>query len=865
MGIINNNHRPPKIAEFLLKKVFYEEFHRQVGDFEEMFNHILKKHGIAAGWLWYWFQVITSLIPFIKHKIYWIIIMLFNYVKIALRNIKKQKMYSFINISGLATGMACCIFIVLYIYDELSFDKFHVNSKKIHRIIIDELVEGKWEHHVGTPDLLGPALVREYPEMVSHVRLFNPNWIDKWTVSFGGKYYYEDNLFFTDPQIFEVFSFPLITGNPETALKEPNSMVITQAAALRYFGDDNPVGKILIINDKVEVKITGVARNVPSNTHFNFDFLVSFESVPFKWALNTWRTRQFYTYILLESEISRLELENKLSGFLEKYFGRQSKIKIHFQPLEEIHLYSKNFGNDMAKNSSDISFIYIFSAAAILLLLIACMNFMNLATARSAARSKEVGMRKVIGARRIQLFYQFLGESYFLSITALLLAVFLVMIFTPAFNTLTGKNLTIFSKYGIVLAVVLLPLTFIIAFLSGCYPAVFLSSFKPVKVLRKEFIEGSRSIVFRRILVVSQFIISVFLITGTIIIYNQVNFCINRDLGFDKEHVLVIPLRDTNSQVKYTSFKEQLLRNPDILKAAGSSSLPGRSVGSRGMFPEGNTWYPRNSIFVDYDFIPTMGIEIIEGRNFSRDFPADVDDAYIVNHAAVVDFNWDSPVGKKIIWAGDRNKKGFVIGVVKDFHYKSFHSKIEPLILHMTSVSASYLSIRMRSENIRNIVSFIENEWENFNPGFPFDYFFLDSNFDKLYRSELKMGEIFNYFTVLAMMISCMGLFGLSAYTVESRTREIGIRKVLGASTVGLQILLSKEFVKLVLISNLIAWPAVYYFIMKWLENFAYRVDIKMFPFILASGIAFIIALFTVSFHTVKAAVANPVDSIMYE
>jgi putative ABC transport system permease protein len=788
-----------------------------------------------------------------------------NYLKLALRIIRRQKAYSFINILGLSVGIACCLIILLFVRDELSFEKFHTNANRIYRTIIDEFVDGKWEHNVGSPDLLGPALIEEYPEITSCVRLFNPNWIEKWAVSVENKYFYEDNLFFADPTIFEVFTFPLLKGNPETALREPNSMVISETMARKYFGDEDPMGKTLTIQDVVEVKVTGIAKDVPQNTHFCFDFLVSFESMPFKWALNTLRTQQFYTYVLLDKEYSQDRLDERLSTYLKKHFGKQTNMALRLQPIRDIHLFSRNYNYDLATNNSDITYVYIFSTIALFILAIACINFMNLSTARSAKRAKEVGVRKVMGAHRSQLIKQFLGETFLFCLLSAVLSVVLVLLFLSQFNSLAAKNITLNLENLLFIGAALAIIILVVGFISGSYPALFLSGFRPIKILKGSFSAGNKGVLFRRVLVFLQFTVSIGLIVGTFIVHGQIRYCLKRNLGFEKEQVVVLPLRSGSVMARYGSFRNELLQYPSVLNVAGSSEVPGRSIGSRGMFPEGNQWYPRNSMFVDYDFIPTLGIEIVEGRNFSRDYATDLDDAYIVNEAAVKNFGWDNPIGKKIIWAGDQNKKGYVIGVVKDFHYASFREEIAPVVLHMSAGAPSYLSVRLQGNDIFRTMSFLKDKWQEFYPGHPFDYFFLDDSFNSLYRSEEKMGSIFQIFTVLGLFISCLGLYGLSSYLLEQRTKEIGIRKVLGASLSRILLMVSKEFVKWVVLANIAAWPIIYFVMKKWLENFAYRISIPLWAFLISGAIVLATTLLTISYQSVKAAMTNPADSLRYE
>ena len=799
------------------------------------------------------------------YSVYWRMGMVKNYLKLALRNMRRHRAFAFINIAGLSAGIACCLMIFLFVRDELSFEAFHINAGRIHRTILDEFVDGKWEHNVGSPDLLGPALVEECPEIISCVRLFNPQWIGKWTISKGKIYFYEKNLYFADSAIFEVFTFPLVQGNPETALLDPNSLVITDKMARKYFGSEDPMGKTLTIQDAVEVKITGVAKDIPSNTHFRFDFLASFESMPYKWATNTWRTQQFYTYVLLDKEYPQGQLNEKLSAFIKKHLGKQTNMALRLQPIEDIHLYSRHFNQDPALNNSDIAYVYIFITIAVFILAIACINFMNLSTARSAKRAREVGMRKVMGAHRSQLIKQFMGESFLFSLLAAALAVVLVLLFLPQFNNFAGKDIALTLGNVLFFGGGLLGTIFIVGFFSGSYPALFLSRFQPIDTLKNDLSTGKNGILFRRALVFLQFTVSIGLIIGTFIVHGQIQYCLNKNLGFDKERVVVLPLRSGSVAARYGSFKNELAQHSSILDVGGASTVPGKSVGCRGMFPEGNQWYPRNSIFVDYDFIPTMGIEIIEGRNFSIDHPTDVEDAYIVNEAAVKSFGWDRPVGKKIIWAGDKNKKGYVIGVVKDFHYASFHEEIAPLILHMSAGVPSYLSIRLQGKNLSRTMSFLEDKWKEFYPGHPFDYFFLDENFNSLYKSEEKMGSLFRIFTALGLIISCLGLYGLSSFLMEQRTKEIGIRKVLGASVIRILFMVSGEFVRWVVLANVVAWPIIYFAMKQWLENFAYRISIPILAFLLSAVIVLIIALLTIAYQSIKAAWANPADSLRYE
>ena len=864
---MNTSHPvPPKGAQRILKSLLKKEQREWIlGDFEELFQSEVVEHGKTRAKLWYWAQVLKSIPSFIRNLIYWSAAMFKNYLCIALRNLKRHKLYSFINISGLAVGLACCVLIFMFVRHELSYDRFHVHSDRIYRAVVGEHQNGKWIYSVGTPEPLGAALEQELPEVVKSVRFFHPSWIEKWAVSYKNKSFYEEQVFFTDPSFFKVFSFPLIQGNPGSALNEPHSIVISQNAAQKYFGSENPMGKVLLIDDSIETKVTGVTENVPPNSHFSFDFLVSFDAMPHKWILNNWRSQNCYTYLLLQRSFSPSELEPKLSQFLKKHFGPVKNVKFEFQPLTDIHLHSRDFRQDMASHIGDINSVYVFSGIAVFILIIACINFVNLTTARSISRAKEVGMRKVIGAQRSQLIRQFFGESILFSLMALFLAFILALSMIPNLNRVIGQNLSLDQSRLLETGLIFLGIALMAGILSGVYPALYLSRFQPIKVIRENYHTGAKSSGFRKVLVVAQFTISIALIIGTLVISQQNRFLRNKNLGFDQEQVLVVPLWDSQAQKKFPAFKNTLLKIPEIMSVSGSSSIPGKSVGTRGVKPEGNPWSPRNSLIVDEDFIPTFGIELKEGRNFSKKFPSDREDAYIINQAAVDEFGWEEPLAKQLIWKGDKNGKGTVIGVIKDFHYQSLHQKIEPLVLFMAWRAASYTSIRIRTQNTLDTIASIKKGWNEFHPGHSFEYFFVDSYFDRLYRSEIRMGQIFRYFTFLALFISCLGLFGLTSFMVSQRTKEIGIRKVLGASGGNIVMLFSKEFMKWVVLSNLISWPLAYVLMKQWLQNFAYRIQIPLWAFLASAFIAVMIAFFTVSIQSLRAARTDPVESLRYE
>jgi len=871
----SKNQSLPKFSAWLLGRLINREVrYSALGDFAEIYTEIRANQGLWPARIWLGKQMLRSVPSFLADSFYWSGIMLKNYFKTAFRNLKRQKIYSFINITGLSLGLACCILITLYIHFELSYDSFHDKADNIYRIIEIETESGRKQFSAATPAPLAFSLSEEFPDIARAVRIFHPSWIEKWKISHEERTFFEEDVFFADDSILEVFSFPLIQGQPEDALQEPQSMIITNEIAQKYFGNSNPVGRVLSVHG-VQIKITGVTQDVPPNSHFRFKFLVSFatlESPGFRNVvydmLDNWRSHNFYSYLLLREGASSVELQEKFVPFLERHFHQKiSDFDLYLQPLKEVHLHSKNFSYDITETNSDIAYVYIFSAIAFFVLIIACINYMNLTTARAASRAKEVGTRKIVGASRAQLIQQFLGESIVLLLIALTIAFMLVSLALPVLNSLAGSQFSVDFKNFLYILGLLLAASFILGSAAGIYPALFLSIFQPLNTLRGKFYPGVRKVHFRKTLVVVQFAISISLIIATLGGRSQLKYCLNRNLGFDKENVISIPVRDVSTILEFESIKSSLLQNPEILNVARSSSLPGKTIGRRGFLPEGNMWAPRYSIFVDHDFIPTMGMEIKEGRNFSREFSTDVEDAYIINEAAAEEFGWDSAPGKRLFWRGDRNNKGEVIGVVKDFHFKSLHQKIEPVILHMLPERSgfSYMTIRIRTQNMLNLLDGIKKSWEEFFPGIPFEFFFMDAQMDRLYDTEVRLGKVSGIFTFLSVIIACLGVFGLATFLTQQRTKEIGIRKVLGATASSIVVLLSKEFIMLVVISNVIAWPVAYYLVHSWLQNFAYRIDLDIGTFLLAGFLALIITLFSVGYQSVKASLVNPAGALRYE
>ena len=785
--------------------------------------------------------------------------MLKNYLIVAFRNIKRHQGYSFINIAGLAIGMAACLLLFLWVQDELSYDRYHEKADQIYRVVSQYEVEGHVNRFAMTPAPLGPALVNEFPEVKKVVR-FGKNTM---LVHYQNKFFYED-IFFADPEIFDVFTFPLIEGTPKTALKQPYSIVISEEIKDKYFGEDDPIGEIITINNR-DYKITGVFKNIPRNSHFRFNFLGSFLDYASR-HFDQWGISNYYTYVLLSKGYPLTRFREKMPQFVEKYRGkevwRQHKYMYPLQPITSIHLHS-NLRGEIEPNR-DMGTIYIFSAIALFILLIACLNYINLSTARYAHRAKEVGLRKVVGATRPQLIKQFLGESSLFSLIALPFALMLAELSLPLFNSLSGKGLEISYYNNLFLYFGLICIILFVGFVSGIFPAFYISALQPVNALKGMFKDNPKVSLLRKSLVVFQFAISIIFIINTIIISNQLYYIRNKKLGFNKEHIITVPIYSKEGWQKYETVKREFLQNAYVSAVCASSFFPGENIWYQSYWREGigADAYPMISwISVDYDFLETFQIKLLEGRNFSRNFPSDLEGAYILNESAVKEFGWESPIGKefKII------NKGVVIGVVEDFHFESLHQEIKPAALYIHPESFVYFSVRISPDNIPQALHFLRTKWQELIPGQSFEYSFLDKDFDNLYKTEMNLGKIFSIVTSLAIFIACIGLFGLTAFTATQRTKEIGIRKVLWATNLNIVYLISKEYTWLVLLANIIAWPVAYYAMNQWLQNFAYRINISLFTFILAASLAFIIALATVSHQAIKAAYANPVDALRYE
>ena len=783
--------------------------------------------------------------------------MLYNYLITAIRNIRKHKVFSFINVTGLVMGMSVCMFMLLWVQDELSFDRFHEHTDNIYRVISEIHTADHMSHNARTPNPLGPVLKENFPEIANFIRFQG---FDGWLVQCGDKSFINANLATADPSFFEIFSFPFLQGNPVTALQDRYSIVITEGMAKKYFGNEDPMGKALTIHH--DYTVTGIIENVPENSHLHFDCIFPLENMEYFWDENfdDWERVWYYTYVQLSENISRKAVERKISKVIGKHLP-ESRTHIYLQPLQDIHLRS-DFEWDLDNYAQgNITYVYIFTLTALCILLIACINFMNLSTARSAKRAKEVGMRKVSGARRQDVIVQFLGESTFLSFTALLFALVLTYSLLPIFNDLSGKQFSLKCAGNINAFIGLVAMTLLTGMISGSYPALYLSRFKPAEVIKSvSYRSSGKGMISRKILVIFQFTLTIILIIGTSVMYNQLHYIKKKHLGFQKDHIIILK----SAHMNYEAFKNELMQNPNIVSMTQSKPPNQQPWGETGYSWEGKNseenlmLYPLN---VDFDYAKSFGIEMIEGRFFSEEYATDETQAVVINETAAKAMNMTSPLGKRI---SRGQHQATIIGVMSDFHQSSLHNEIEPLILRI-SRDGPYICARIHPRNVSETIGAIETIYRKYVKNYPFTYEFLDTSIERYYKSEQKIGAIFTYSTVLAIFIACLGLFGLASFLTEQRTKEIGIRKILGASFSGIVFLLSREFIKWVLMANGIAWPIAYLLMKNWLQRFAYRINLEAETFVLSAAIVITIALFTVCFQSLKAALANPVESLRYE
>jgi putative ABC transport system permease protein len=867
--------KPPRFAAWFLSRLL-DPFVRDqaLGDLEERFRFEARERGRLRARTWYRIQIGPVLKSYVENTLFWEASMFKSYLKTGWRNMKRQKGYSVINISGLALGMACSILIVFYIHHELSFDRFHENSERIFRVVVDATLS---QSHVVVPAAqmpFGPTLARDYPEVAAAVRVRE---LPKTLVRNGDRSFYERGLLYADASFFEVFTFPLLSGDPRTALARAKTIVLTERAAERYFRGENPIGRALRFNDEAEYAVTGVMRDVPSQSQLQFDGLVSLETLfqADPELSQDWLNINIPTYLMFRDRRGPDQVAPKVVSLVEQRLGEMLKglgarLSYSFQPLSKVHLHSR-FPLDLVANNSDIRYVTLFAAIALFILGIACINFMNLATARSGRRAREIGLRKVVGADRRDLIAQFLGEATTHSLLSLGGALVLVRLILPLFRSLSGLDLRIGASQLVWLAPTFFGLALFVSLVAGSYPAVYLSAFQPAKTLKGSWQAGPAGSRFRQVLVVAQFLIGISLIIGTGVVRRQVDFMRNRDLGFAKDQVLVTRLENEPGLPEAEAIKARLKQVPGVVSAAMTQAVPGQStnLNVQPFVPEGfSETEPLllRQFRADADLVPTLGLDVVRGRNFSKDFPTDAD-AVLITEATARKLGWADPIGRKIktpLFGEVRWREKTVIGVLRDFHFLGLRQTIEPFLLEL-GTREHQVVIKMKTERVSATVRELQRAWEAIEPGRPLDFFFLDGFFDAQYRAEERLGGIFAVFSGLAVVIACLGLFGLASFMSEQRAKEIAIRKVLGASVGGVLTRLSLEFLKLVGLAALLACPVAYLALDAWLRSFAYRSAMSPGTFLAAGAAALIIAFMTVAAQTFRAACSDPVAALKNE
>ncbi len=804
--------------------------------------------------------------------------MLKNYVVVALRNLRSNVGFAFINVTGLALGLACFTLIVLFVQNELSYDRYHKNAENIYRIEVSTTSPQGVQDAAQTPPFWIPDLVDEIPEIVSAVRMKPPR--QKWMVRYEDKVYSEKLWTFADASIFDIFDIPLIQGNPESALVDPDAVVISESTAKKYFGENDPMGKVISLDSQYDLTVSGVMRDTPETSHFHYDFLASFVSLqdPNRYYLTNALTAQFpfsYTYLLLENGADAAGIAEKMRPFIESrlpagFVDQGISIDPRLTALTDIHLRS-HLADEVEANGS-LPTVLIFIAIAIFVLLIASVNFMNLATAKSAGRAREVGVRKVMGAEKFDLILQFLGESVMISGIALVFALALAAGALPVFNNLTGKSFLYAELFSPMILIMLVAVTAIVGLVSGSYPAFFLSAFQPAAVLKGTFkAKAASGFSLRDGLVVFQFAISIMLIIATAVVYQQMSFVSNQPLGFDKEQVLVVQLTDPTPTNLYPVFRDRIVQHPKVLSVSAANGTPGglnqefrtRPINADADESWVSAWYA-----VDFEFTETLGIEMAAGRPLQSGYSTDSTAAIMINESAATAYGFTNPedaLDQEIEIIGFNGFQSRIVGVTKDFHIKSVHERVGPITMSYFGNFHFFAFVRLQMDDLDETLSSLEQSWNELLPGYLFEYSFLDEDFDQLYRSEAVLQTLLEYFALLTVFIACLGLFGLASFAAEQRTKEIGIRKTMGATVPGVAYLLTRDLARLVVPAFIIAAPLSYYLMQEWLNSFAYSTSIGIGIFVVTFVSAISIASLTVGYKAVKAASANPVDSLRYE
>lgn len=866
-------HRPPKFFSWIIRQLsFYEETFAISRDFEIEYDDIIANCSRIKGFFWLLGSTIMVSYYYLLLTIKWRTVMFRNYLKIAFRQLMKHKIFSLINVSGLALGMTACLLMLMFVVNETSYDNFHPNKDRIFRVITDWGKEGSRMKFAGTMPAIAPALNEEVPEVeaAARVRQMTKTVItDEDDQSFN-----EENAFYADPEIFNILDLRLLMGDKSSVLSDPFSIVLSNTVARKYFGSDEVLGQTLTVNER-PYKVTGVMKGLPANSHLNCSILVSYETVHSlgEYPENPWNVwGDDHTYFLLKENITADAIHDKLNSLLIKNAGDwyRGRIDLIPQPLSAIHWDNESRG-DMGPKGNYL-YVYLFLSASVLVLLIACFNFMNLSTSRYVDRMKEVGVRKVVGANRHQLIHQFLIESTLIASIAAAIGIYLFILLNKSLYALLNIEFAVSSSAFIYLYGIVILLVVAVGLFAGGYPAFFLSRFRPADIIKRGLGGVRKDSLFRHVLIVLQFSISILLIIGTLTVYQQLNFMKNSDLGFEKEDVLLIqfPWGNDEAKQKYPVLRDKLLNNSNISSVSGVYTVPGinsqfqMSVRNAGDAPEKTVTL--QALPADYGYVKSMGIQLIEGRDLSREYALDDRESALLNETAVKVLGLENPVGSKLfIPRNQETTEMTVVGVVKDFHVQSLHNKINPMIIFIEPKMYAMMAVKISPQAPEETIRYLKETWKNILPFASFNFRYMEDAYHSFYRTEEKTGKLITIFTCLALLVSCLGLFGLASFMSSRRVKEIGIRKVLGATAGGIVVLLSKQFTKWVLYSNIFAWPIAYYLTSRWLENFAYRMKLGPLPFLVSGGAVLGIAVLTVSFQAIKAALADPVQSLRYE
>lgn len=848
----------------------YESIHSASVELEEEYEKILLHAGKCRAGFWYWWQVFFSIISRIKLNAGLGGSMFVHYLKVTFRNVKRHKAYSFINLAGLSVGITCSLLILLFVRFETSFDRYHQDPEQIYRIIFQSPQEFMGTNKMAwTPGALAPALKNEFPEVRQTARIEESG--DPVSLSYKNTSFIENKFFYTDPGYLEIFSVSLLKGDPGTSLSHPFYLLMSERTARKYFGSRDPIGETIRMNAKYDFQVTGIFKDIPNNSHFHADFFASFNtlgSLHEEEDLSSWNGFNYQTYVRMVKGISPAEFEKKLTAFIREHtadFLRRNRYLL--QPLTGIHL-GGNIPGELEQNSH-VKYIYIFSGVALLAILITCCNYINLSTARFTQRANEVGMRKVVGAKRIQLILPFLGESFLFTVSALFFALGILIVCLPSFNAFAGTTLSLSLLKTPRMLAGISAVMCVVCLVSGYYPALYLSSLKPSQTLKSGRIKGSKgSRTFRHSLVTLQFIISTLLLVSTIAIQKQMTFIMNQYTGQMKEVIVNLPVNQDNIEIqeRIGIFKEELKRNPAILQISTSNWLPSNIRSGNYALWEGKREDKEvlfHNLQADYDFCDIYGINLIKGRGFTKDFTSDSEQAYLINETGAMAMGMDNPLGKRFGY--NRNKMGSIIGVIRDFPFVPLHQPIKPLAVRLRTDRMRFISIKVDPNRLSRTMRFIESQWKETSPGFAFSSSFFDEAVNDLYNSERRLNQILRFFTVVAIFLACLGLFGLALFSIEQRTKEVGIRKVLGAGVFDILALLSGDFLKWMAAANIIAWPLAYFAVSKWLQSFTYRTGISLWIFAAATVSMIGIAGLAVTYQALTAVKSNPVDSLRHE